>query len=85
MIRCRRRPGRFDLVGTNTDPRSYPTYQSLSFDPNHQGVGGHQTTDVLEELPGALSSIGTVDIVLLGIGGNDALEGGSAAVSFWFH
>ena len=71
----------FDLVGTNTDSRAYPTYQNLSFDPNHQGVGGHQTTDVLEELPDALSSIGVVDIVLLGIGGNDALEGGSAAVA----
>jgi lysophospholipase L1-like esterase len=70
----------FDLVGTEIDPISYPSYQNNNFDANHQGIGGYTTYDVLFELPNVLSTIGTVDIVLLGIGGNDALNEGSSSI-----
>ena len=56
-------------------------YLDNTFDPDHQGIGGHTTADVLEDLPEVLSDLGEVDIVLLGIGGNDALEGGSGSVT----
>lgn len=70
----------FDLVGTEIDPISYPSYQNNIFDANHQGIGGYTTYDVLSELPSVLSNIGIVDIVLIGIGGNDALNEGSSSV-----
>ncbi len=70
----------FDLVGTEVDPILYPTYQNNIFDSNHQGIGGHTTYDVLIELPYVLSDIGIVDIVLICIGGNDALNEGSSSI-----
>lgn len=70
----------FDFVGEESDPLTYPTYQSMTFDTDHQGIGGSTTFDVLADLPSALSALGSVDIVLLGIGGNDMLNDGSSAV-----
>ncbi|MBM72485.1 MAG: hypothetical protein CL847_06855 [Crocinitomicaceae bacterium] len=70
----------FDLVGTESDPILYPSYQNNIFDPNHQGIGGQTTYDVLSELPYVLSDIGIVDIVLICIGGNDALNEGSSSI-----
>ena len=32
----------FDLVGTESDPILYPSYQNNIFDPNHQGIGGQK-------------------------------------------
>lgn len=72
----------FDFVGTQIDPLNYSLYENNSFDSNHQGIGGFTTSDVLSDLPYVLSSIGTIDIVLLGIGGNDALNDGSVSVPF---
>jgi len=71
----------FDLVGTISDPLSYPSYQNTTFDPDHQGIGGHTTSNILQELPEVISSIGSTDFVLLGIGGNDIMETGTAGVS----
>ncbi|MAO46610.1 MAG: hypothetical protein CL823_05605 [Crocinitomicaceae bacterium] len=70
----------FDLVGTESDPILYPSYQNNIFDPNHQGIGGQTTYDVLSELPYVLSDIGIVNIVLICIGGNDALNEGSSSI-----
>ena len=70
----------FDLVGEESDPLTYPIYLSMTFDPDHQGIGGSTTSDVLSDLPSALATTGAVDIVLLGIGGNDALNDGSPSV-----
>ena len=71
----------FDLIGEESDPLTYPTYQSMTFDPDHQGSGGSTTLDILTDLPTVLPLIGSVDIVLLGIGGNDLLNNGSSYVS----
>ena len=70
----------FDLVGSEIDPLVYPTYQNFIFDANHQGIGGITTYDLLSELPYVLSDIGIVDIVLICIGGNDALNEGSSSI-----
>ena len=70
----------FDLVGSEIDPIVYPTYQNFIFDANHQGIGGITTYDLLSELPYVLSDIGIVDIVLICIGGNDALNEGSSSI-----
>ncbi|MCH2228955.1 MAG: GDSL-type esterase/lipase family protein [Crocinitomicaceae bacterium] len=71
----------FDLIGEEFDPLAYPAYQGITFDPDHQGSGGSTTSDILTDLPFVLSSIGSIDIVLLGIGGNDLLNNGSSYVS----
>lgn len=71
----------FDFVGTQSDLKSYPNYQGNSFDRHHQGEGGYTTFDVLSVLPSSLSTIGSVDVVLLGIGGNDFLNFGSTGIS----
>ena len=70
----------FDLVGSEIDPIVYPTYQNFIFDADHQGIGGITTYDLLSELPYVLSDIGIVDIVLICIGGNDALNEGSIGI-----
>ena len=70
----------FDLVGSEIDPFVYPTYQNFIFDTNHQGIGGITTYDLLSELPYMLSDIEIVDIVLICIGGNDALNEGSSSI-----
>ncbi len=70
----------FDLVGNEIDPMFYPLYLNNIFDADHQGIGGHTTYDVLSELPYVLSEIGVIDVVLICIGGNDALNEGSSSI-----
>lgn len=71
---------KFDLVGPFTDKDhsgNYDEYKGQEFDDDHAGIGGDKTTNVLDRLEEALDVvIGGPDIVLLGIGGNDILEGG---------
>ena len=64
-----------DFVGPFRDTANYPSVDNRNFDPDHAGVGGATSSDVLENLPTALSSTDIPDVVLLGIGGNDLLEG----------
>ena len=66
----------FDFVGTQTDQFSYPQFNKLTFDSDHEGRGGWTSGDILQELTNWLNQIGQADIVLLSSpGGNDALEG----------
>ncbi|MEM7532370.1 MAG: G8 domain-containing protein [Chloroflexota bacterium] len=65
----------FDFVGMNTDETSYATYQGQSFDGDHQGGGGATTDDLLVDIDDVLASVGTPNIALIGIGGNDLLNG----------
>ena len=68
-----------DLVGPEMDPASYPEFMSRRFDNDHAGIGGDQTTDVLDRLNEVLANTPEPpDIVLLGIGGNDLLDGASS-------
>ena len=66
----------FDFIGTQTDLASYPDYKAKSFDPDHEGAGGATSGYILDILPDVLASLGKPDIVLLGIGGNDIIDGG---------
>lgn len=63
----------FDFIGEREDDQTYPSFMGQSFDRDHQSQGGATTVDVerwLEQITGF-----TPDIVLLGIGGNDLLDG----------
>ena len=65
-----------DLVGPETDNARYPDFMDRTFDNDHAGIGGNTTTDVLERLDNVLRSMPEPpQIVLLGIGGNDLLQG----------
>ena len=65
----------FDFIGTQTDMASYPSWNSESFDNDHEGRGGWTSGQILEELEGWLMETGAPDIVLFSSpGGNDALQ-----------
>ena len=66
----------FDFIGTQTDESSYPTFNDMNFDVDHEGRGGWTSGEILNGLSGWLNQTGSADIVLLSSpGGNDALEG----------
>ncbi|MEO1653195.1 MAG: GDSL-type esterase/lipase family protein [Bacteroidota bacterium] len=66
----------FDLVGNRFDDASYPDFNGQSFDRDHGGIGGDRTQDVLDRMPPLLNALnGPLEVVLLGIGGNDLLGG----------
>ena len=65
----------FDFVGYLRDEASYPSFMGQNFDPDHAGVGGAQTTDVLNNIDDILNSSPNTNVVLMDIGGNDLLEG----------
>lgn len=68
----------FDYIGTRSDPASYPAYNGLNFDRDHEGRGGFTAPEILSELRGWLepgSREVAPDIVLFSSpGGNDALQ-----------
>jgi hypothetical protein len=65
----------FDFIGGETDYASYPGYNGLTFDPDHEGRGGWTSGQILEGLPDWLAEIEVPDIVLFSSpGGNDALN-----------
>jgi len=64
----------FDYIGTQNDNTTYPLLLGKSFDPDHEGIGGSETEDILENIDEVLESSGTPDVVLLGIGGNDLVR-----------
>ncbi|WP_452225866.1 SGNH/GDSL hydrolase family protein [Lacinutrix cladophorae] len=64
-----------DYVGTQNDNTSYPLLSGKSFDPDHEGIGGFKSEDVLENIEEVMDDAGTPDVVLLGIGGNDLVRG----------
>ena len=66
----------FDYIGTETETGSYPNYEGLAFDPDHQGHGGWTSGQIHDNLELALNEAGTPDIVLFSSpGGNDILDG----------
>ena len=64
----------FDFIGTQFDHSSYPVLLGKTFDPDHQGIGGFRTQDILDRIDEFLEELGAPDIVLLGIGGNDLVH-----------
>ena len=66
----------FDFIGTQTDESSYPTFNNMNFDVDHEGRSGWTSGEILNGLGEWINQIGSADIVLLSSpGGNDALEG----------
>ena len=66
----------FNLIGPFEDNASYPAFMGADFDNEHAGIGGDTTSDVLARLDAALNSASRApDLVVLGIGGNDVLQG----------
>ena len=66
----------FDFIGTQIDQASYPIFNDMNFDTDHEGRGGWTSGEIQEGLGGWLDQTGAPDIVLLSSpGGNDALEG----------
>ena len=65
----------FDYIGTQTDESTYPQFNNMIFDCDHEGRGGWTSGDILEELYYWLSQTGPPDFVLFSSpAGNDALE-----------
>ena len=66
----------FDFVGTETDNASYPDFNGLSFDRDHEGRGGITSSGILAELDIWLNDLGSIpDIVLFSSpGGNDGID-----------
>ena len=65
----------FDYIGTQTDESTYPQFNNMIFDCDHEGRGGWTSGDILEELYNWLSQTGPPDFVLFSSpAGNDALE-----------
>lgn len=60
-----------DLIGSQEDDGAYAKFQDLCFDNDHEGTGGATTSDILATLD-QVTFEKTPEIVLLGIGGNDA-------------
>ena len=67
----------FDFVGRQKDYGTYEEYLGVEFDNDHEGAGGYESEDVLNDLEEILAAISSPDIVLLSIGGNDLLDGGN--------
>lgn len=63
-----------DFVGKREDERKYEDYQDQCFDWNHQGTGGAITLDILQTVE-ELTAEEVPEVVLLGIGGNDLVDG----------
>ena len=66
-----------DFLGTREDEATYPDVQGLSFDRDHEGTGGAVTSDILTTVD-AIAPNRMAKVVLLGIGGNDLVEGATA-------
>lgn len=66
----------FDFIGTQSDEASYPEFNSMSFDKDHEGRSGWTSGQIINGLSGWLNETGAPDIVLFSSpGGNDALGG----------
>ena len=66
----------FDYVGTQTDEASYPMFNNLDFDIDHEGRAGWTSGQILNDINNWLVETGAPDIVLFSSpGGNDALQG----------
>jgi lysophospholipase L1-like esterase len=66
----------FDFIGTRSDEATYPAFNSMSFDIDHEGRSGSTSGEILNGLNDWLNQTGSPDIVLFSSpGGNDILDG----------
>ncbi|OEK04586.1 SGNH/GDSL hydrolase family protein [Roseivirga misakiensis] len=66
----------FDFIGTETDNASYPSFNGLAFDRDHEGRGGITSGGIRSGLSNWLNELGSSpDIVLFSSpGGNDGIN-----------
>jgi len=64
-----------DFVGQQYDDGTYSIFMGQSFDRDHEGIGGIETEDVLNNIEEVLSQTHNLDAVLLCVGGSDLLNG----------
>ncbi|MEM6271915.1 MAG: GDSL-type esterase/lipase family protein [Bacteroidota bacterium] len=69
-----------DFLGRRRDAGDYPQEAGLSFDPDHQGTGGEVSAGLLNTLRDYEAPL-DVEVALVGIGGNDLLDGGESVTS----
>ncbi|MBX2876747.1 MAG: hypothetical protein KTR30_31815 [Saprospiraceae bacterium] len=67
-----------DFIGSRKEEAEQAPVLGTCFDNEHEGTGGATTVDILETLTQVGDNSGVPDIVLLGIGGNDLLDGGAS-------
>ncbi|MFK8165647.1 MAG: hypothetical protein AB8H12_24580, partial [Lewinella sp.] len=66
----------FDFIGTRSDEATYPVFNAMSFDIDHEGRSGSTSGEILNGLNDWLNQTGSPDIVLFSSpGGNDILDG----------
>ncbi|MFK7787205.1 MAG: GDSL-type esterase/lipase family protein [Crocinitomicaceae bacterium] len=66
----------FDFIGTQSDEATYPAFNSMSFDIDHEGRSGSTSGEILNGLNDWLNQTGSPDVVLFSSpGGNDILDG----------
>ena len=64
----------FDFIGTQTDVSSYPTFNHMYFDVDHEGRGGWTSGEILKILRDWLHQIRSADLgLLIPAGCNQAL------------
>lgn len=64
----------FDFTGTENDGANYPNFNGLSFDRDHEGRGGINSSEIRSGIDAWLRESGVPDIVLFSSpGGNDDL------------
>jgi lysophospholipase L1-like esterase len=66
---------KFDFIGTQLDGASYPLFNNLNFDTNHEGRAGWTSGEILNVINNSLNQTGPPDIVLFSSpAGNDGLQ-----------
>ena len=65
-----------DFVGTQTDNASYPDFNALSFDTDHEGRSGFTSAQIANGITGWIDTENLPNVVLFSTpGGNDVLQG----------
>ena len=73
--KCVQNNFQIDFIGQQFDDGTYPNFMGLSFDRDHEGIGGIESEGVLKNIEEVLLQTNDLDAVLLCVGGNDLLGG----------
>lgn len=73
--KCVQNNFQIDFIGQQFDDGTYPNFMGLSFDRDHEGIGGIESEGVLNNIEEVLLQTNDLDAVLLCVGGNDLLGG----------
>ena len=73
--KCIQNNFQIDFIGQQFDDGTYPNFMGVSFDRDHEGIGGIESEGVLNNIEEVLLQTNDLDAVLLCVGGNDLLGG----------